>query len=94
MDLRSETRKWQGLQVFHFDSEDCPNPRPPENHLSLASLTRWASTALFVNWNPWTGVTVSEVAVPEVCWDCCAATVNRAVLSLFALDSFATRGEE
>ena len=54
-------------RTVHFDSEDCPNPRPPENHLSLASLTRWAITALFVNWNPWTGVTVSEVAVPEVC---------------------------
>lgn len=73
----------------HFDSDDCPNPRPPENHLSLASLTRCAITALFVNWNPCTGVTVSEVAVPEVCWDCCAAEFRRAVLSLFALESLA-----
>jgi len=51
-------------------------------------------TALFVNWNPCTGVTVSEVAVPEVCWDCCAAVFKRAVLSLFALDSLAIRVEE
>ena len=46
---------------------------------------------MFVNWNPCTGVTVSEVAVPEVCWDCCAAEFKRAVLSLFALDSLAIR---
>ena len=49
--------------------------------------------ARFVSSKPCTGVTVSEVAVPDVCvpsaGDCAAARVSAAVRSLFALDSLA-----
>ena len=66
---------------------------PPANHRSFASRTRAAAAARFVSSKPCTGVTVSEVAVPDVCvpsaGDCAAARVSAAVRSLFALDSLA-----
>lgn len=65
---------------------------PPANHRSLASLTRAAAAARFVSSKPCTGVTVNEVAVPDVWvppWLDWAARVSAAVRSLFAFDSFA-----
>ncbi len=65
---------------------------PPANQRSLASFTRCAAAARLVNSKPCTGVTVSDVAVPDV-WvppalDC-ATRVRAAVRSLFAFDSLA-----
>ncbi|KAJ3523086.1 hypothetical protein NM688_g8782 [Phlebia brevispora] len=70
---------------------------PPANQRSLASRTRAAAAARFVSSKPCTGVTVRDVAVPEVCVPPtldCAALVSAAVRNLFAFDNFAVKKQQ
>jgi hypothetical protein len=72
----------------------CPTNEnvPFANQRSFASFTRWAA-ARFVSSNPWTGVTTSDDAVPDVCAEF-AARASAVVRSRFAFDILAVMHQQ